>query len=29
MDNTHLLLKEIYSIDLAFRARQKVKIYRL
>lgn len=29
IDNPHLLLKEIYSIDLAFRAKQKVKIYRL
>jgi len=25
MDNPHLLLKEIYCIDLAFRARQKIK----
>lgn len=29
MDKPHLLLKEIYSIDLAFRARQNVKLFGL
>lgn len=29
MDKPHLLLKEIYSIDLTFRARQKIKIFGL